>query len=77
MAIHLESETIETFLESLHLDRYITLFKENHIDMDLLMNLTETELVGLLTDISLTPGNRYKIAHEIRIKKAFGKYTMH
>lgn len=77
MAICLEYETIETFLESLHLDTFIVLFKKNDIDFDLLMDLTETELMGLLTDINLTHGIRYKIAHKIRTIKACGKYTMH
>lgn len=35
MAICLETETIEKFLQSLHLDKFITLFKENDIDLDL------------------------------------------
>lgn len=76
MAICLETETIETFLQSLHLDKFITLFKENDIELDLLMNLTETKLMGLLTDIKLTLGNRYKIAHEIETIKALGKYSV-
>lgn len=76
MAICLETETIETFLQSLHLDTFITLFKENDIDLDLLMNLTETKLMGLLTDIKLTPGNRYKIAHKIETIKTLGKYSV-
>lgn len=76
MAICLETETIETFLQSLDLDKFITLFKENDIDFDLLMNLTETKLMGLLTDIKLTLGNRYKIAHKIEHIKALGKYSV-
>lgn len=76
MAICLETETIETFLQSLDLDKFITLFKENDIDLDLLMNLTETKLMGLLTDIKLTHGNRYKIAHKIENIKALGKYSV-
>lgn len=74
MAICLETETIETFLKNLNLDKFITLFKENDIDLDLLMNLTETNLMRLLTDIKLTHGNRYKIAHNIEITKTLGKF---
>lgn len=77
MAISLDIETIESFLQSLHLDKLITTFKENDVDFDLLIRLSETELMGLLTDIKLTPGNRYKIAHKIRTIKASGKYTIH
>lgn len=76
MAICLETETIETFLQSMDLDKFITLFKENDIDLNLLMNLTETKVMGLLTDIKLTHGNRYKIAHKIEIIKALGKYSV-
>lgn len=75
MAICLETETIETFLQSLHLDKFIILFKENDIDLDLLMNLTDTKLMGLLTDIKLTHGNRYKIAQKIETIRALGKYS--
>lgn len=66
----MESDTIETFLQSLHLDKLITLFEENDIDLGLLMDLSETELMGLLTDINLTHGNRYKIATKIKKIKA-------
>lgn len=76
MAICLETETIEAFLQSLHLDKFIILFKENDIDLDLLMNLTESKLMGLLTDIKLTHGNRYKIAHKIETIRALGKYSV-
>lgn len=75
MAKWMESETIETLLHSLHLDKLITLFKENDIDLELLMDLSETELMGLLTNVHLTLGNRYKIAKKIqKIKASDTKY---
>lgn len=77
MAMWMESDTIETFLQSLHLDKLITLFEENDIDLGLLIDLSETELMGLLTDINLTHGNRYKIATKIKKIKAGGKYFIH
>lgn len=76
MAKWMESETIETLLHSLHLDKLITLFKENDIDLELLMDLSETELMGLLTNVHLTLGNRYKIAKKIQKIKASGKYLL-
>lgn len=75
MATWMESKTIETLLHSLNLDNLITLFNENDIDFGLLMELSDTEVMNLLTDINLTPGNRYKIAKQIQKLKADGKYV--
>lgn len=54
--------------------KFIILFKENDIDLDLLMNLIEMRLMGLLIDIKLIYGNWYKIVYKIEIIKVLGKY---
>lgn len=77
MAMWMERETIETLLQSLQLDMLITLFNENDIDLGLLMELSETELKDLLTEVNLTLGNRYKIANRLQKIKAGGKYAQH
>lgn len=56
------------------LDKFIILFKENDIDLDLLMNLIEMKLMGLLIDIKLIYGNWYKIVYKIENIKVLGKY---
>lgn len=56
------------------LDKFIILFKENDIDLNLLMNLIEMKVMGLLIDIKLIYGNWYKIVYKIEIIKVLGKY---
>lgn len=77
MAMWMESETTEALLQSLQLDKLITLFNENDIDLKLLMELSETELKDLLTEVNLSLGNRYKIAKRLQKIKAGGKYARH
>lgn len=71
----MENETIESFLKSLGLDNLITKFKNNDIDLGLLMDLSETGLREISDEIDLSIGHRFKIASEIKRIKAGGKYT--
>lgn len=73
MAERIESETTETFLHSLQLDKLIALFNKNEVDFRLLMELSETKLSNLLTEMNLSLGNRYKVADRIQKIKAGGK----
>lgn len=77
MAKWMESETTETFLQSLQLDKLIPLFHELDIDLGLLMELSETELKELMTEMKLSLGNRYKISKRVQKIKAGGKYAQH
>lgn len=77
MAMQMESETIETLLQSLQLDKLIPVFNENDIDLELLMELSETELKELLTEVNLSIGHRYKIAKRLQKIKAGGMYARH
>lgn len=70
MAKWMESETTETFLQSLQLDKLIPLFHELDIDLGLLMELSETELKELMTEMKLSLGNRYKISKRVQKIKA-------
>lgn len=74
MAFRMENNTIETFLRSLELDHLITLFKQNDIDFELLMEASDEELKDLFIDIQVTPGNRLRIARLKRKIEAGGKY---
>lgn len=75
MAMWMEIETMETFLHNLQLDKLITLFNENEIDLELLMELSEKELNNLLTEVNVSMGNRYKIVKRLQKIKAGGKYA--
>lgn len=71
----MESKTIETLLQSLQLDKLITLFNENDIDLALTTELSERELNDLLTEMKLSLGNRYKISKRLQKIKAGSKYA--
>lgn len=70
----MENETIESFLKSLGLAHLITKFKNNDIDLGLLMKLSETGLREISNEIDLSIGHRFQIDAEIKRIKAGGKY---
>lgn len=76
MAVSMGSdlETIETFLQSLGLENLVTLFKQNDIDMELLMELSDNELKEILIELNITIGNRCRIMRKIQKMKLDGKY---
>lgn len=70
MALSQEDETIETILKSLGLKHLIPSFHEADIDIELLMDASDEEVKGLLTEIQVTPGNRLRIMKQINRLKA-------
>lgn len=76
MAVSMGSdlETIETFLQSLGLENLVTPFKQNDIDMELLMDLSDNELKEMLIELNITIGNRCRIMRKIQKMKLDGKY---
>lgn len=68
-------ETIETFLQSLGLETFVTSFQENKIDLELMMDLSDSDLKAMLieADMNLHIGSRYKIMQRIRKLKGKGK----
>lgn len=62
--------TIKTILQSLGLEHLISSFHEADIDIELLMDASDEEVKGLLTEIQLSPGNRLRIKKEIIRLKA-------
>lgn len=72
MALSQETETIETILKSLGLKHLIPSFHEADIDIELLMDASDEEVKGLLTEIQVTPGNRLRIMKQINRLKAGG-----
>lgn len=76
MAVSMGSdlETIETFLQSLGLENLVTPFKQNDIDLELLMELSDNELKEILIELNITIGNRCRIMRKIQKMKRDGKY---
>lgn len=76
MAVSMGSdlETIETFLQSLGLENLVTPFKQNDIDLELLMELSDNELKEMLIELNITIGNRCRIMRKIQKMKLDGKY---
>lgn len=64
-----EHVTMESILQSLSLEIYLNLFKENDLDYDLLRNLSDEKLGKALTDIGLPVGTRIRIAERIQESK--------
>lgn len=71
MAVSMGSdlETIETFLQSLGLENLVTPFKQNDIDLELLMELSDNELKEILIELNITIGNRCRIMRKIQKMK--------
>lgn len=74
MALGQETETIEAILKSLRLENLISSFHEADIDMKLLLDASDEEVKGLLTEIQVTPGNRLRIMKQINRLKAAGMF---
>lgn len=64
-----EHVTMESILQSLSLEIYLNLFKENDLDYHLLRNLSDEKLGKALTDIGLPVGTRIRIAERIQESK--------
>lgn len=65
----MEHVTVESILQSLSLENYLNLFKENDLDYHLLRNLSDEKLEKALTDIGLPLGKRLRIAERIQESK--------
>lgn len=72
----MEIESIEKLLQSLELESYINLFKQNELGLKLLMSLSDTELKEALKELNLPLGNRLLIIKKIQEIKAGGKFTL-
>lgn len=72
----MEIESITKLLQSLELESYINLFKQNELGLELLMSLSDTELKEALAELKLPLGNRLLITKKIQEIKAGGKFTL-
>lgn len=68
-----DMKTTEAFFQSLELESLAALFKENNIDLNLLMDLSDEKLKAILMEMNLSIGTRYKIMDKIQKMKADGK----
>lgn len=68
----MDNETIESLLHRLNIDDSIDAFKQQDIDLDLLLELSEDDLKETLQDtkLKLTIGKQKKIILEIKKLKS-------
>lgn len=66
----MEDETIESFFHRLELDDKVEEFKEQDIDLCLLLELNETQLAETLSKMNLTIGKQMRIRKEIEKMKS-------
>lgn len=62
----MDKETLESLLHRLQIDDCIDAFKEEDIDLDLLLELSEEELKDILVEMKFTIGKRLKISSGIK-----------
>lgn len=68
----MDNETIESFLHRLNMDDSIDAFKQQDIDLDLLLEISEDDLKETLreTKLKLTIGKQKKICLELKKMKS-------
>lgn len=57
---------METFLSDLEMEEHLCMFKENGIELELLMDMSTSELHDILNNIGFNVGNRWKIIKQIQ-----------
>lgn len=72
----MEIESIEKLLQGLELESHVNLFKQNELELKLLMTLSDTELKEVLTELKLPIGHRLLIIKKIQEINAGGKFTL-
>lgn len=76
MAFMMESESIKSFLLSMGLEKFVDLFKEHELELDVLKTLSEVEVKDVLKEIGIPLGHRLRISKKIKDTKADGKYMI-
>lgn len=62
----MENMKMETFLSDLEMGEHLCMFKENGIVLELLMDMSTSELHDILNNIGVNVGNRWKIIKRIQ-----------
>lgn len=66
----MKNETVESLLHRHRMDNFIVAFREHDIDLNLLLELSESDLKDTLRDMNLPIGTRHKIKLEIKAMKS-------
>lgn len=66
----MENETIEYFLNRIKMEDCVEKFKEQNIELYLLLESDEKDLKEILKELNLTVGHRWKIIQEIKTMKS-------
>lgn len=66
----MEKETIESFLKRIKMGDLVEKFKEQNIELYLLLKSDEKDLKEILKELNLTIGHRWKIIQEIKVLKS-------
>ena len=66
----------ETFLRHLGQERFIEIFLDNELDLDLLKSLSEDELKETLKELNLPLGPRMKILKGVQSFKGEGEWKL-
>lgn len=66
----MENETMESFLNRIKMDNWVEKFKEQNIELYLLLKSDEKDLKEILKELNLTIGHQWKIIQEIKVLKS-------
>lgn len=69
-------ESIEKFLRNLGQERFIEIFLDNELDIDILKSLSEDELKETLKELNLPLGPRMKILKGVQSLKGEGEWRL-
>lgn len=66
----MENETTESFLNRIKMDNWVKKFKEQNIELYLLLKSDDKDLKEILKELNLTIGHQWKIIQEIKVLKS-------
>lgn len=66
----MENETTESFLNRIKMDDWVKKFKEQNIELYLLLKSDDKDLKEILKELNLTIGHQWKIIQEIKVLKS-------
>lgn len=66
----MENETMESFLNRIKMDNWVEKFKEQNIELYLLLKSDEKDLKEILKELNSTIGHQWKIIQEIKVLKS-------
>lgn len=69
-------ESTETFLRKLGQERFIEIFLDNELDLDILKSLSEDELKETFKELNLPLGPRMKIFKGVQSLKGEGEWKL-